>query len=65
MTELEKQNKQLKQQLWLLVLAQGRMLDKYSEGDDTVKQKLWTNLHSAGIQAREYLESIGSKVNQY
>jgi hypothetical protein len=39
-----------------LVRAQGRMLERWSEGDDNVRNQLWKNLHEAGDRAREVLE---------
>lgn len=38
-----------------LVLAQGRMLEGYADGDDAVKRDLWRNLHSNGSACREVL----------
>lgn len=42
---------------WGLVRAQGRMVDKWSEGDEAVKNDLWKALHTAGNELREYLTS--------
>jgi len=38
-----------------LVHAQGRMRDKYSEGDDNVKNDLWKELHEKGDACRDVL----------
>lgn len=61
----EQENLKFKEHLWALIYAQGRMIDRWSDGDDAVKKELWGELHSKGAQAREYLESIGSKINAY
>ena len=37
--------KRLREALDAYVKAQGRMLDKWSEGDKAVKKQLWQNLH--------------------
>lgn len=34
-----------------LVIAAGRMLDQWAEGDDAVKQQLWRALHTAADDA--------------
>ena len=34
-----------------LVIAAGRMLDQWAEGDDAVKQQLWRALHAAADDA--------------
>lgn len=38
------------------VVAQGRMLNRWSEGDDRVKADLWKDLHACEHLAREVLE---------
>lgn len=38
------------------VLAQSRMLDKWSEGDKEVKTQLWKNLHGLEAEARKLLK---------
>lgn len=38
-----------------LVLAQGRMLDRYADGDNAVKEGLWRNLHEKGDACRKVL----------
>lgn len=38
-----------------LVLAQGKMRDNYAEGDDSVKNGLWRDLHEKGDACREVL----------
>lgn len=42
--------------MWRLIHAQSRMLDKWADGDEAVKQQLWRDLHKAGDEAREALE---------
>jgi hypothetical protein len=39
-----------------LVREQGRMLDRWAEGDDHVKRDLWRRLHAAGDRLRDVLE---------
>lgn len=57
--DLRIQNIALKEHLWELVRAVGRLLDdKYSEGDAAVRQELWTAMHRTGDEAREYLQYI-------
>ena len=41
-----------------LVAHQQRMLDKWADGDDNVKNDLWKNLHNSGNSAKEYLMTI-------
>ena len=43
----------LRSSLTALVVAAGRMLDGWAEGDDAVKQHLWQQLHAAADQADE------------
>jgi hypothetical protein len=38
-----------------LVLSQGRMLDKWADGDDNVKSALWKDLHEKGDACRDVL----------
>lgn len=38
-----------------LVYHQQRMLEKWADGDDNVKNTLWKNLHDSGNKAKEYL----------
>lgn len=45
----------LQELAWVLVRAQGKMLDKWSEGDGAVKHDLWKALQKAGDELREYL----------
>ena len=40
---------------WALVYAQGRMLDRWADGDEKVREGLWRNLHAAGDALREAL----------
>jgi hypothetical protein len=61
----EIENQKLRASLWEMVIAAGRMLDNWSEGDEAVKKELWGELHSKGAEARELLESLGSKVNAF
>jgi hypothetical protein len=59
-TSLEERDKlirELVEQLRGYVLAQSRMLDKYSEGDENIKTELWKALHSLEDDARATLES--------
>jgi hypothetical protein len=62
---IQEENKRLRTHLWELVKAQGRMLERWADGDGMVQKETWQELHSIGNAAREYLESIGSKVNAY
>jgi hypothetical protein len=39
-----------------MVYHQSRMVDKWADGDDNVKNKLWKNLHESGDEARKYLQ---------
>lgn len=55
---IQEENKQLKELLWRVVKAQGRMQDRWAEGDDAVKKEIWQNLHNEGMAAREFLDSI-------
>jgi hypothetical protein len=41
-----------------LLHAQGKMLDKWSDGDDNVKNGLWKNLHDKGDAVRLILDEI-------
>src|SRR3990172_11777879 len=43
---------------WELVKAQSRMLDKWAEGDDKVKNDLWKALRKSGSELRELLERV-------
>lgn len=43
--------------LWAYVRAAGRMRDRWSEGDQKVKDQLWKDLHSLEDKARGLLES--------
>ena len=57
--KLHAENENLKQYLWNLVHAVGRLLDdKYSEGDELVRNELWRAMHRSGDQAREYLQNL-------
>src|SRR5690348_17261814 len=48
------QNHNLRNHLWALVHAVGRLLDdKYPEGDAAVRNQLWTAMHRTGDEARE------------
>jgi hypothetical protein len=59
---LHAKNANLRQHLWALVHAVGRLLDdKYSEGDAAVRNQLWKDMHNTGDAAREYLQDIESK----
>jgi len=62
---IEQQNKELRYHLWQMIETQGKMLDRWADGDGMVQKELWQQLHTKGSGAREYLESIGSKINQY
>lgn len=54
---LQAKNENLRDHLWKLVKAVGRLLDdKYSEGDEAMRQKLWTDMHNTADNAREYLQ---------
>lgn len=39
-----------------MVYHQSRMLEKWADGDDNVKNTLWKNLHDSGDKARQYLQ---------
>jgi hypothetical protein len=52
-----KQVKLLREALEPLGLAQSRMLDKWSDGDQAVKGRLWQDLHSKEDQWRDALEN--------
>lgn len=55
---LQAKNSNLRDHLWALVYAVGRLLDdKYSEGDEKVRNQLWTDMHRTGDKAREYLQN--------
>lgn len=55
---LQAKNSNLRDHLWALVHAVGRLLDdKYSEGDEKVRNQLWTDMHRTGDKAREYLQN--------
>ena len=41
-----------------LVYHQQRMLEKWADGDDNVKNTLWKNLHNSGTKAKECLINI-------
>ncbi len=47
----------MEQALRAYVLAQGRMLDRWADGDDNVKRYLWKNLHACEDAARKALAS--------
>jgi hypothetical protein len=52
-------NEVLIQHLWRLVRAVGRLLDdKYSEGDEKVRNQLWRDMHRTADNAREYLQDL-------
>lgn len=54
-------NQNLKDALWALIHAVGRLLDdKYSEGDAAVRKQLWTAMHRTADEAREYLQKMES-----
>ncbi len=38
-----------------LLVAADRMRDQWAEGDDTVKQQLWRDLHTKADELREVL----------
>lgn len=44
---------------WALVAAQGRMLDGWADADPDVRRTLWGNLHRAGDELREHLDTDG------
>lgn len=49
-------NKEINQATWDLIHAQGRMVEKWSEGDDNVKNGLWKDLHDKGKKLRELMD---------
>ena len=49
--------------LWELVKAVGRLLDdKYSEGDEAVRNELWSKMHRTADKAREYLHQLKAEL---
>lgn len=61
---LHAKNEILTAHLWKLVRAVGRLLDdKYSEGDEAVRNQLWKDMHRAAGNAREYLHSLDKPTN--
>lgn len=57
--DLRIQNGLLQEHLWKVVRAVGRLLDdKFSEGDEAVRNQLWRDMHRSVDKAREYLENI-------
>ena len=46
----------LRETLRSYIVAQSRMLDNWSEGDEAVKRTLWRNLHELEHGARELLD---------
>jgi len=50
-----KANEEMQQAAKELVIAQGRMLDKWADGDENVKAGLWINLHEKGDACRDVL----------
>lgn len=42
---------------WALVRAQGRMCDRWAEGDENVKRQLWQDLHKKGDALRLLLDA--------
>jgi len=50
-------NREVEAAAWELVRAQGRMLEKWADGDDSVKAQLWKDLHYKGETLRELLEA--------
>lgn len=55
--EIVKHAGQLHSLLKDMIYHQSRMLEKWADGDDNVKNGLWKNLHDSGNKAREYLDS--------
>ena len=53
---------ELEQALRAYVLAQGRMLDRWADGDDAVKQRLWKDLHACEEAGRAAIE-VGRSQN--
>lgn len=44
-----------------VVFAANRMRDNYSEGDEKVKARLWTTLHTKADEARDFYEDYKDK----
>lgn len=62
--DLRIKNSRLTEHLWELVHAVGRLLDdKYSEGDEKVRNQLWRDMHRTADNAREYLHSLDKPTN--
>lgn len=61
--QLSGQNECLRDNLWALVRAVGRLLDdKYSEGDEKVRNQLWKDMHTTADKARSYLEDLKKNI---
>lgn len=54
---LWRDNRRLADALDAYVRAQGRMLDRWAEGDDAVKKSLWRGLHACEDAGRAALEA--------
>lgn len=52
----EAESELLRLSLRRYVLAQSRMLERWSEGDSTVKERLWRELHACEEEARKLLQ---------
>jgi hypothetical protein len=50
--------------IYALIYAAGKMRDRYSEGDDKVKQQLWKDLHTKADEAREFMESYRNSIKE-
>jgi hypothetical protein len=62
MANLQLENQRLRELLWQMVKASGRMLDNWAERDNDGKKALWQELHTKGAEANEYLQSTSSVV---
>jgi hypothetical protein len=48
----------LRELLGAMVYHQSRMLDKWADGDENVKNDLWKNLHSCGSECFDHLDKL-------